>query len=58
MSTKLTWMPQEVKETSSVNLIGSWEAMVMLLWRRARVVLSMQRFPFGLVALQSGDYWH
>jgi hypothetical protein len=55
MSIKLTWMPQEVKETSSVNLIGSWEAMVMFLWRRARVVLSMQRFPFGLVALQSGD---
>lgn len=52
VSATLTWTPQEVKETSSVNLMGSWEAMLSLLRRRARVLVSMQRFPLGLVALQ------
>jgi hypothetical protein len=35
-SISLTWMPQEVKETSSVNLMGR-EAMLSLLVRNARV---------------------
>ena len=39
-------MPQEVKETSSVNLMGSWEAMLSLLQRSARVLVNAT-FPLG-----------
>jgi hypothetical protein len=39
----LTWIPQEVKETSSVNLIGR-EAILSWLQRSARVLVT---FPLG-----------